>query len=174
MKNRNGFSLLETILYLALIVIMLAALLPIALQIVDIGAKSSVDQEVYSVARYGSERMKYEIRNASDVNIASSSFGVNFAASSGAALFLTESSGTLNPTKFSVASGTLQITQGTGTAIALIPTSTRVSSLIFLNNSTGTFKNINFVLTIVPSSTSARQEFLATSTITLSAEVRSK
>jgi type II secretory pathway pseudopilin PulG len=172
--QKKGFSLLETILYLALIVIMLGALVPVMLQIVDAGAKSSLDQEVDSVARYASERIIYEIRNAQNLNVASSSFGTNFAASSTALLSLAESSTAVNPTTFSVASGTLYVAQGTSTPVSLTPSSTSVSSLIFTNNSTSTFNNVSFVLVLIDSSPSVREEFQATTTIEGTAELRGK
>ena len=75
---KKGFTLVETILYIAIVIIMLGAVLPIILQIAGTGSKSNVTGKVYDGARYASERMIYEVRNASSVLVASSSFGVNF------------------------------------------------------------------------------------------------
>ncbi len=174
MRTSRGFTLIETILYLALVMIMLGAILPLSLQILNSGAKSGTSQEVSSSARYTSERIEYEIRNASSVNVGSSSFGVNLAASSTAMLSLIGSTSSVNPTKFSVVSGTLQITQGTSSAIGLNPTTTKVTSLIFSNYSTGSFNNIGFVMVLNGASTSTRTEYQATTTIAASAETRSK
>ena len=175
-KNNTlrGFTLIETLLYLALIVIFLGALLPVVLQIADTGAKNNTTQEVDAVARYASERMLYEIRNASSVNIASSSFGINLAASSGAMLSLANFSSTLNPTVFNVASGTLMITRGTSTSIGLTSSNTIVSSLIFSNHSTSTFQNIELTLVVADNSSSTRTEFAVSTTVNTAAEVRSK
>ena len=173
-SSSSGFTLVETILYIALIVIMLSALVPFALQMIDSSAKSGTAQDVYSAARYASERIKYEIRNASDLNVANSSFGVNLATTTGAMLSLAESTSSVNPTNFSVVSGTLKIAQGANSPVALNPSSTQITSLVFQNYSTGTYHNIGFVLVVSDSSTSTRTEYQASTTIESSAELRSK
>jgi len=170
----EGFTLIETILYVALIVIMLSALLPFSLVMISNAAKSSTDQEVYSAAQYVSEELLYQIRNASSVNIGSSSFGTDFVASSGAMLSLAETSSTVNPTTIKVASGTLVMTRGTSSAVSLNSSLTSVASLIFSNYSTNTFNNIGFILTVSDSYTSTKNEYVASTTIKTSAELRGK
>ena len=50
--STTGFTLVEIILYVALLAIMMSAVLPIALQLINSGTKSGVTQEVYQSARY--------------------------------------------------------------------------------------------------------------------------
>src|SRR3989344_7372816 len=65
--GEKGFTLIELILYMALVSIVLTAIVPFAWNIIGGGVKSSAQQEVFSQARFVSERIKYEIRNASGI-----------------------------------------------------------------------------------------------------------
>jgi len=69
---QNGFTLIELILYIVLVTMMLGTLIPFAWNVIEGGVKVSVEQEVYSQARYLSERIKKEIRDASAVTTCSS------------------------------------------------------------------------------------------------------
>lgn len=173
MKKSQGFTLIEMILYIGLIMIMLVSIVSFSLEMINSGAKSNTEQEVYSSARYASERIISTIRNAKSINIASSSFGTNLVASSGAALSLGESASSSNPTTFSIVSGILTITQGTSGAVTLNPSSTQVTSLVFSNYSTGTYSNIGFTLIMTGSTTTTVNAYQASSTIEASAELRS-
>lgn len=174
MSMRKGFTLVEMILYVALLAIMMGAALPIALQLVTNGTKSGITQEVYHSARYASERIMYEIRNANGIYDASSTFDVDIATTTGAALYLIGASPATDPTVITVASGTLQIRQGAGDPVALNSVDSRVASLIFSNYSTSTYNNVGFVLTMANAATSTRQEYRASTTINTSVGIRSK
>lgn len=171
---RKGFSLIEIVLYIALLAIMMSAILPVALQIINSGTKSGVTQEVYQSARYVSERIKYEIRNSGGINVASSTFNVNLTTSSTAKLYLVGYTTSTNPTIIDVATSTIRIQQGTSTPVLLNSIDTQAASLIFSNYSTSTYSNIGFVLTMTDSSTSTRQEYNASTTIDTSVELRNK
>lgn len=67
MRVQFGFTLIELILYMALVSIILSALVPFALDIIGGSTKSSVQQEVFSQGRFVSERIKNEIRQASGI-----------------------------------------------------------------------------------------------------------
>lgn len=69
----KGFTLIELILYVALVSMIFATLVPFAWNIINGGVKVGVEQEVYSQARYLSERIKKEIRDAASVSVCSSS-----------------------------------------------------------------------------------------------------
>ncbi len=68
-----GFTLIELILYVALVSMIFATLVPFAWRIIEGGVKIGVEQEVYSQARYLSQRIKKEIREASSVSVCSTS-----------------------------------------------------------------------------------------------------
>ena len=173
-KNK-GFTLIEIILYMSLMAILLAAFAPFMLQLIKGGEKASSGQDVYSTARYISERIKFEIRNSGGVYTASSTFNTNLATTTGAVFSIIGDSPN-NPTIFSVttSTGILYISQGTSTAVALNPSSTIVSNLTFSNYSSVDSKSKNFGFTLTVKNSSGKgQEYTASTTIVGSAEVRS-
>lgn len=161
MKNKAGFTFIELILYIAIVTIMLSALIPFAWNIIGTGAKSNTEQEVFSQARFISERIKYEIRNATGINsVSATSISLGPVAT---------------PTIIDVLSGNLRITQGAVTT-ALNSPDVVISALTFTNNTSADNKTKNisyqFTLSAIPT-TSTRNEFSETTTIRSSAEVRS-
>lgn len=165
MKNGAGFTFIELIIYMAIVTIMLTAIIPFAWNVIGGGVKSATQQEVFSAARAISERIKYEIRNASGINSVSPtqiSLATPFTAT--------------NPTVIYLNRGFIHLTQGAGSPIYLNSNNASVSALTFTNytSSGNTTKNIGFSLTISASySGTVRQEFKATTTVSSSAELRS-
>lgn len=159
-----GFTLIELILYVALITIILSALVPFAWNTVETGVKSAVQQEVNANARYISERIKYEIRNASGIN--------SVAATS---ISLATSTGGTNPTVIDLSGGNIRIKQGAGSTINLNSTNTVINSLTFTNYTSGDnkTKHIRFVMTVAASFAAARPEYQDSVVVDSSAEVRS-
>lgn len=165
MENENkGFTLVELILYIAIITIVLSALVPFAWNTVETGVKSAVQQEVNANARYISERIKYEIRNATGIN--------SVAATS---ISLATSTPATNPTVIDLSGGNIRIKQGAGSAVNLNSANTVINSLIFTNYSSGDTKtkHIKFVMTVAASFAAARQEYQDSVVIEGSSEVRS-
>lgn len=171
-KNR-GFTLLEIILYMALVSAMMASLLSFAWNIIGGSVKSTTQQEVYSQARYVSERIKLEIRNASSVNIAGSTFGA-----SPGILSLAEigpaNDPVKDPTIVTLSGGKITIKQGAGSSVALNSSNTSVESLIFTNYSSpdSKTKHIGFSFTITDNFVSERHEYRESINIQSSAEIR--
>lgn len=161
----QGFTLLELILYIATLVIMMSALIPFAWNVIEGGAKSATEREVYSQGRYVSERIKYEIRNATGIISVSPT-----------QIFLSTANPATNPTIIASNSGSITIQQGTGNPIALNSQNTTVQSLHFYNYSTqnSSSENIRFVFTISANFQGAgsRQEYQGATTIDGDAEVR--
>jgi len=116
----------------------------------------------------------YEIRNASGLYTASSTFNANLATTAGAALYLVGSSSSTDPTVITVATGTIRIQQGLRAPVALNSIDSYAEQLIFLNHSTSTATNIGLTLTMKAAATSTRQEYNASTTIATSVELRSK
>lgn len=164
MKKDNGFTLIELILYIAILVTVLSALLPFAWNAVESGAKSMVMQEVTSNARLISERIKLEIRNASGINSLTPT-----------SLSLATLIPATNPTIIDLVPGNIRIKQGAGVATNLNSTHTRVSSLNFVNlTSVDTkSKHVQFSLTLESNFVASRQEYQSTMTVEGSGEVRS-
>lgn len=167
MKNKQrGFTFIELILYVAILTTMLVALIPFAWNIIGGGVKSATQQEVFSNARYISERLKYEIRNATGINSVSTT-----------QISLSTATPATNPTVIGLSGENLTITQGASSAVNINSANTTISSLTFTNYTSGDTKtkHIQFVFTLNANYPAAgtRQEFNETTTVEGSAEVRS-
>ena len=164
MKTK-GFTLIELILYIAIITIVMSALIPFAWNIIEGSAKSSVEQEVSSQARYVSERIKYEIRNATSINTPAPG-------ASGSVLILNTSPSTI----IDLNSSKVRISDDGGPLTNLNSNETEVSGLNFTSyqSSDGKTKHIQFSFTVDDNYTGSRQEYDAPAiTIESSAELRS-
>src|SRR3989344_5145313 len=147
--KKNGFTLIELILYIAIITIVMGALIPFAWDVIEGGVKSSAEQEVSSQARYVSERIKYEIRNANAINsISATSIDLN-----------TDTNAT---TVIDYAGGKIRIKYGAGgTPVNLNSNDTNVTNLTFSDYSSADAKtkHIQFAFTIDDNYTGSRQEY---------------
>ena len=163
---QKGFTFIELLLYLAIVTIMMTALIPFAWNTIEAGVKNSTEQEVFSNARYISEQLNYQIRNASGINSVSAT-----------SISLATFNANTNPTVIDLSSGNIRMKQGTGAVINLNSANTTISSLTFTNytSADNKTKNIQYVLTIAASFPSAgqRQEYNESVTIESSAELRS-
>ena len=161
--NDKGFTLIELILYVALVTIILSALVPFAWNMVQTGVKSAVQQEVNANSRYISERIKYEIRNATGINsVAATTISLS-----------TSNAGT-NPTIIDLTGGNIRIKQGGGATVNLNSTNTVINSLTFTNytSSDNKTKHIQFTMTVAASFAAARQEYQDSIVVEGSSEVR--
>lgn len=165
MRSEKGFTFIELILYVSILTTMLVMLIPFAWNIIGGGVKSATQQEVFSNARYISERIKYEIRNATGINSVSAT-----------QISLSTATAATNPTVIALSSGNITITQGVSSAVNLNSQNTTISSLTFTNYTSGDnkTKHIQFVFTLNANYTGAgqRQEFKETTTLESSAEIR--
>jgi len=175
LNNNRGFTFIELILYVSIVTIMLTAIIPFAWNIIGSGAKSGTQQEVFSQARYVSERIKWEIRSASGINAGVSNFDVNLANNSSQKLQLAETS-PVNTLDINVTTaGLVQLDPGNDVAYTINSTDTKVTDLTFTNytSADNKTKHIGFTLTIILNYSGSRQEFKETVTLRSSAEVRS-
>jgi hypothetical protein len=171
LKTHRGATIIELLLYMAILAFFLLALVTFAINIIQGGSKNSNESRTYADARYLSERIKYEVRNASDIQIANSNFGVNLATTPGSKLTLTAAIPN-NPTVFDVSTGRARITLGAASAVELNSNKVNVTDLTFTNYSGTNTKNINFTLTVqstVPSMGNIKE----TTTLRSSVELRS-
>ena len=159
--NNHGFTFIELILYISIVTIMLSAIVPFGWNVVKSSVKSSVEQEVYSQARYVSERIKYEIRNASGITTVSSN-----------SISLTNFSPDTT-TVIDLSAGKIRINKnGTG-ATNLNSNDTTASSLTFTNYTSGNnTKNIGFSFSVA-SNLGALQQYQESVSIRGDAELRS-
>jgi type II secretory pathway pseudopilin PulG len=168
----RGFTFIELILYIAIVTIILAAIIPFAWSVIGSGAKSGAQQEVSSQIRYVSERLKYEIRNASMIN--TSDFGVNLASDQTKQLSLTSPVNGTTLIKVT-SSGVITITYG-GNMYNLNSSDIKVTNLTFTNLTASDYKaqNIQYTITFNNTYNGNRQEYSVPSvTIEGAAELRS-
>ncbi len=167
---KSGYTLIEVILYMALVSIFLTAVVSMGWGVIRNGAKSETQQEVFGAARYISERIKYEIRNAADLDVAGSTFGSN-----PGTLSLCTSAGCATKNKINVTSSQVMITVGAASPVAIQPTDTKVTDLTFTNytSSNNKTKHVAFTLTVTQLYSGTSQTFKADISLRSSAEVRS-
>lgn len=163
LKKKTGFTFIELILYISIVTIMLSAMVPFAWNVIGAAAKSNTEQEVFSQARFVSERIKYEVRNATGINsVAATSISLATAVPA------------TNPTIIDLVGGNIRIKQGAGAVVVLNSPDVVISGLTFTNNTSADnkTKNISYVFTLSANYGSTRQEFVETTTVRSSAEVR--
>lgn len=167
--KQEGFTFIELILYIAIVSGLLTTLIPFAWSVIEGGAKSATQQEVYTQARYMSERIKKEIRDSSAVTSCSATeIGLTNPVAANSIRFCYDSS--LDFVSFN---------QGNPPAACPAPASNRVHSnntLVTVFNCTNftgaNTDNVQFSFTMTDNSTSTRNEYIETINIQSSAETR--
>lgn len=166
----HGFTLIELIIYIALVSIFISGAILFAWDIIYGRVKSGVQREVTQNLRLASKRLVYEIRNAS---------GINSVSTSTISLVMDDSD--RNPTVFDVSGGRLRIGYGssggcpTTNPCSLTSDEVTVTNLAFtdLSSSGGESVNIQFTITLESNNPSGRQEWEKSQTYTTSVELRS-
>jgi len=170
MKRRNGFTLIEMILYIGIVSIILGGVVQIAWNALYGQVKAQVIEQVNYAARFVGKRMLYEIRNATAINSVSATD-----------LCLASSDSIRNPTHIYLSGSTIRIGWGGGGTtclattndVALTGTNVTVSNLAFTNLTSGILtRHIQFTYTVSSSATSGRQEYKWSQQYEGSAELR--
>lgn len=177
-KSGAGFTLIEVLVYLAIVSGVLIMASTFAWNVIGGKAKSQSVQEVEANGRLIMERLVKEIRQASDIN-ASSSFNTNLVLNSNLKLSLVMKDASLNPTEFFVVNSTLMINQGPGPSpikYALSSNQVKISDLTFQNLSTvnAKTKNIKINLIIDHFNPDNRPEYTATVSLETTVELRDR
>lgn len=126
-KNR-GTSLVEMVLYIVLLTLVTGIIIQMLVAVGGVYRNIKLTRELESSGTIAMERMLREIRNASGVDVGSSSIGTSpgVLAISG----VDESSNSYN-IKFNISSGVLQISKNSETPVALTSSPTTISYLLF-------------------------------------------
>ena len=170
-RRSGGFTLIEMILYIAIVSIFLGGVVQLAWNSIYGRVKAQVLQHVNYASRFAGKRMLFEIRNASAITSVSAT-----------SICLASSDSTRNPTRIYLTGNAIRIGWGGGVAncasttndVPLTGTNVTVSSLNFTNLTNGVLsQHIQFTYTISSSATSGRQEYVASQTYEGSAEIRS-
>lgn len=165
-NNQTGFSLVELILYVAIMAFFVTTLVQFAWDIIYGKAKTQTQIDVNYNTRFAAQRITKLIRNATAINSLTTS-----------SVSLSYLDATKNPTVILLQNNQVFIGQGTTgncsstNPCALTSPSLNVSSLNFFNLSAGNSKHIKFDLTV--ESNSSREEWNATRTYASGVELQS-
>lgn len=166
----RGFTLLETIIYIAIIGVVLSGFVGYALNISSTREKAYVVEEVQANARAALDTITQKIRSANGVNFASSTLG-----SDPGVLVLEMNNSSLDPTiiDLSVNDGVLQIKEGAGSAIPLTSDEVQVTNLVFINQSNSAGReNIKVEITVEFNNIDGNQVYSFTKNLETSVSLR--
>ena len=146
MFNRKGFTLIETLIYVAIVALVSTGLMKFSMSMTSVRNKTYVVQEVHSNMRDAMTLITKKIQEANAINVGSSTFDTD-----PGVLSLAMSDAGKNPTIISLDqdNGRLEITEGTSDSVYITTHEVKVSNLQFTDVSIGSVtKNIQFSLTI--------------------------
>ena len=166
--SKKGFTLIEILIYTAMVAIFLVTAVNFSLDVIEGKAKARSMREVQQNSRFAIEKMTQEIRRAEDINLAESVFDTH-----PGVLSLVMPEADKNPTIFDFSlDGALRMTQGTNTPKVLTTNQVETTNLVFTNLSPLAWsKNIKINLT-VQYKNPERKEFEATSIIETAVSLR--
>jgi hypothetical protein len=127
MTTRRGSTVIEVMLYVALLALITGTLMTFLLNVLGREAKVVTIMEVNQNARFALEKMDATVRNSKDATVPTDGGGT------AASLSLTMADAAVSPTVFAVANGVLTMKQGTNAAVPLTSASVKVSNLTFTN-----------------------------------------
>jgi len=145
LKAEHGFTLIETLIYIAIIGGVVAGFVAFSISVSNGRNKNYVAQEVQANNRVVLNMITQKIQAASSVNIGASTFG-----SDPGVLSLAMSDVSKNPTIISLSAddGVLQITEGIASALTVTSDEVKVTNLVFTNlTGTNDRENIKIEMT---------------------------
>jgi len=143
-RKQNGFTLVETLIYVAIIGMVLSSFVVFSISISNSRSKTYVVQEVHANTRTALNVMSQKIRSATGVNTASSTFGVD-----PGFLSLSMASSTLNPTILALDSNILGIKEGSNATTSITSDEVKITNLVFTDLSgTGNRGNVRIEMTV--------------------------
>ena len=172
-KISAGFTLLEMLIYVALVSIVVSAIVLFGLWAIQVGAKTKANSEVLGNARRAMETMVYEIRKSQSVYAPSSIFDANPGQLS---LEQTNPDGSTEPSgfiDFFLCDQALCLKREKANPVALTNNSVRVTSLIF-NQRLNSASSPSIKITLqISSASSTRPEDVTSIDLTTAANLRS-
>jgi len=164
-NTQNGYTLLELLIYVAIIGVLLTGVTVFFGVVADARLKNQAVAEVNDQAMAAMDYITQTIRNATSITAPT-------ATTSGASLTLVVPTGSLSPTVFSLSGSTLQVKEGAAAAVPLTSNDVQVSNLTFTNlTRSGTSGNVQVTFTINRTNPNAHNEFDYQKTFTSSAEI---
>ncbi len=132
-----GFTLLEMLVYLAVITVVLTAAASLSFAFLSANARAMANVETGRNARFAVDRMATAVREAAGVNFSDSVFGLN-----PGRLSLATGDPATDPTVFTVSGGRLFIQQGAGPVLPLTSPAVVVTEFTVDNLSPSAFISI--------------------------------
>lgn len=161
-----GYTLIELLLYIAMIGVLLGAVVAFFGMTTDARVKNQSITEVNEQGTYVMDYIAQTVRNASAIT--SPAIGA-----SGSSLTLTVPMASLSPTVFSLTSGVLQVKEGTATAVPLTSSKVQVSAFTITNlGRSGTSGIVKISFTINRLNSSGLNEYDYQRTFTTSVGIR--
>ena len=138
---KNGYSLVETVAYIAMFTILLSSVTYGTMILVKSYKDTKIVRKIETSALASMDRMVREIRNATSVNVAGSSFGN----SSG---ILTINNGTSSTTRFYLSNERIYVDENGVVLGPITLSSVSVTSLVFRHIATTTSEAIKIEMTM--------------------------
>ncbi len=176
-KRHRGFTLIEVLIYLAIVSGVMIAATTFAWNVIGGKTKSQATQEVEANGRFIMNHLTKEIRLAEAVN-PSSTLDVNLALpqSAGDILSLSMQNGSDDPTIIDVSNGVVRLKESTRGPYALSSNQVVIKDLTFKNLSSADGKSLHLGINLIVEhlNPDQREEYTATSTLTTSVELRNR
>ncbi|MEI8067325.1 MAG: prepilin-type N-terminal cleavage/methylation domain-containing protein [Candidatus Shapirobacteria bacterium] len=171
MKKQQGLTLIEIIIYVAILAFVSTAFMTMSINMLSLKSKSVSQQEMDSTLQFISQKINYEIRNAKSIS-----------STTATSLTLIPQDSLRSPTVFDLNNGNIRFGFGSigscpSTSPCTLNSNTiNISAFSITNLSSGDSKTQNIHYTISGNyiNNSGRAEFNAVSSISDSIEVRSK
>jgi len=144
-RNARGYSLAETLIYLALFVILSVVVINALLTIVKLFPAIRSNKDLLDSGESAMERMTREIREATSVDSANSTLGTSPGVLQ---LNTTDAAGAAKIVKFTTANSVLQIYENGTLSGNLIGGNTQVTNLVFTQITTAKSKAVKISLTL--------------------------
>ncbi len=166
LQSQAGYTLIELLLYVAIVGVLLTATVGFFGLVADARVKNQTISEVNDQGTFAMDYLTQTIRNAT--SITAPALGA-----SSSSLTLVVPTANLSPTIFNVLGATLQVQEGSGTAVALTNSKIQVTNFTVKNLSrSGTSGIVQISFTLNRVNTAGRNEYDYTQTFTTSAAIR--
>lgn len=150
---KNGFTLIEFLLYTAIVGTVLLAAGAVTFNVLFGKAKLAALGEVSQGGRAAMEQMSFTIRNATEIN--SPATGANTTS-----LSLQVADPAKNPTVFNLQNGILQITEGASAPVAITSSALNITGITFTNaSSANASSTMRIQLTVAYRNATGQQEY---------------
>lgn len=132
MRAAEGFTLLEFMIYFALIAVVVGAITTFSIDVIRTRSKTAVIAEVEQNMRFGMQRILRTVRQASKLNVGASTFNDD-----NGVLSVDMVAASNTPTVFDLSGGVLRIKEGSAPAAPLTSPLVTVTKLRFAKDNLG-------------------------------------